>query len=356
MGNIGKIVLELKPSIGNPRNSEGAFYTINGGHILFIYSKFCGDTDADDGNSCIACRESFDLGETWSEDKVLFRSEDHKAKNIMSVSLLPMTNGNIGLFYNVKLGWHDTRLHLRCSSDQGITWSNAVPCMPVAGYYVTNNDRVIRISTGRILIPSNLHRSGNSWDTLDLRGIASIFYSDDDGGTWHESKGCSFISAPRSESGLQESGIIELNSGVIYQWMRTDQGSQYESFSLDCGDTWTIPAPSRFTSPLSPLSMKRVPESGKLLAVWNPIPNYNGCKIGKAGWGRTPLVLATSINHGKSWSDSVVIEDDPEHGYCYTAIHFAGDFVLLAYCAGGIEDHTCLSRSVIRRIKLSELP
>ena len=76
----------------------------------------------------------------------------------------------------------------------------------------------------------------------------------------------------------------------------------------------------------------------------------------KAGWGRTPLVMATSKDDGKTWTEPVVIEDDPDHGYCYVAIHFCQDFVLLAYCAGGPADGICLARTVIRKIPLSILP
>ena len=159
MPDYGKITLSLPPVPGNARNSEGAFYTVDTGDILFAYSKYTGDDWADDARSAIACRLSRDNGETWSDDTILFRAEDHNAVNIMSVSFLTMQNGDIGLFYLVRMGWHDTRLHLRRSKDRGKTWGDAIPCVPCPGYYVTNNDRVIRLSSGRIVVPGNLHRS-----------------------------------------------------------------------------------------------------------------------------------------------------------------------------------------------------
>ena len=45
---LGKIILDLPPSPGNPRNSEGAMLRLNDGSILFIYSRFCGSDAADD--------------------------------------------------------------------------------------------------------------------------------------------------------------------------------------------------------------------------------------------------------------------------------------------------------------------
>ena len=248
MNKSGRIVLNLGPSEGNPRNSEGAFYTMDNGDIMFMYSKFIGDDGRDDGYSCIASRTSSDDGETWSDDTILYRTSDHNAKNIMSVSFLAMDNGDIGMFYVVRYGWHDLRLHIRRSTDQSKTWGEAIPCINSMGYYVTNHDRVVRLSTGRILVPANLHRMKTldriDWKSWDGRGIPCMFYSDDDGYTWQESKGYCFISLPNSSTGFQESGVVELKKGYVYQWMRTDMGRQYESISIDHGDTWSVPVPS----------------------------------------------------------------------------------------------------------------
>ena len=131
MSTLGKITLSLPPAAGNARNSEGAFYTLNNNSILFAYSKFIGDDWADDGRSVIAARVSNDEGETWSDDRILFYAEEHSAKNIMSVSFLKMKNGDIGIFYLIRMGWHDTRIHLRRSNDDGKTWGEPKPTKPV---------------------------------------------------------------------------------------------------------------------------------------------------------------------------------------------------------------------------------
>ena len=48
------------------------------------------------------------------------------------------------------------------------------------------------------------------------------------------------------------------------------------------------------------------------------------------------------------------IEDDPDAGYCYTAILPMDNAVLLAYCAGTEADlGSCLNRLRIRRLQLS---
>ena len=109
---------------------------------------------------------------------------------------------------------------------------------------------------------------------------------------------------------------------MLWAWARTDLGRQYETFSLDGGETWTPAAPSAFTGPMSPLSIKRLPD-GSLLAVYNPIPLYNGRpEIVNGVWtgGRTPLCLARMRNRTQSAPHPIAIEDDPASGYCYVSI------------------------------------
>ncbi len=49
---------------------------------------------------------------------------------------------------------------------------------------------------------------------------------------------------------------------------------------------------------------------------------------------RTPLVAALPKDGGKTWPQRKVIETNPNGWYCYTAIHFTNEALLLAYCAG----------------------
>lgn len=357
----GEIVCDIRPEEGYPRNSEGAFLDLRDGRLLFAYSKFYGETHSDTAKAGIVARYSTDHGSTWSDDVWLVMPEEHDARNIMSVSLLRMQNGDIGLFYLIRYGFHDMRLHIRRSSDEGKSWGETVCCVPGTGYYVVNNDRVVRLSSGRLLIPAAYHKmrsdDGEHWNAFDSRGVVYFFYSDDDGRTWKEAGGASALAAPRTKRGLLEPGVIELGSGVLWAWARTDTGCQYEMFSYDGGETWSVPAPSVFTSPDSPLSMKRMPQ-GQLLAVWNPIPNYMSRDYAKHTAGRTPLIGAVSADDGKTWGRFFALEREGEDrgGYCYTAIHATGDdSLLLAYCAGEAEDVSCLSRLRIRKIKLADL-
>jgi len=205
-----------------------------------------------------------------------------------------------------------------------------------------NNDRVEKLASGRIIMPLAFHRDG--------RAVDVFLYSDDDGETWAEAPGAVYPNFPHSSSGLQEPGIIEKKNGVLWGYARTDHMYQYEYFSMDGGMHWTEAQPSRFTSPNSPMKIKRHP-SGDLYAIWNPVPMYNGRVRTPAGWGRTPFVWAVSKDDGATWSDYTVIEGKEENGYCYPAIFFTDDnAMLVGYCAGGPEDGICLARLTIKKV------
>ena len=356
----GVVVLDLPPGEGNPRNSEGAFLELRDGRLMFAYSRFVGRSHSDDAVAQIVARYSRDGGETWSEDEVIDTPDRHGALNLMSVSILRLNNGDIGLFYVVRYGWHDTRLRLFRSSDEGKTWSDPVVCVPGPGYYVTNNDRVVRLSSGRLVVPAALHKmrsdSTTDWRSFDSRGTVYVYLSDDDGRTWREANNAVALHVRHTRSGLQEPGIVELANGVLWMYCRTDLGRQYEAFSWDGGETWSAPEPSQFTSPCSPLSVKRNPHTGHLLAVWNPIPDYTGRRIERHSWGRTPLIGAISRDEGATWESHFALETEEDRGgYCYTAIHFTDEAVLFAYCAGEPEDGICLSRLRIRKVPLAEV-
>ena len=130
-----------------------------------------------------------------------------------------------------------------------------------------------------------------------------------------------------SRSGLQEPGVVELASGKLFGWARTDQGAQWGFASSDAGLTWSPPAATALKSPLSPASIKRVPGSPDLLAIYNDHSGQFPFTKGR----RTPLVAAISSDGGETWPVRKILEDDPEGSYCYTAIHFVDNAVLLGY-------------------------
>lgn len=273
----------------------------------------------------------------------------------MSVSFLRLASGKIARFHCVKqTKWLDCKPLMSLSTDEGVTWSEPKQMLAAPGYFVLNNDRVIQTSSGRIIVPLAFHRTKGSADersSWDSRAIAMWIYSDDEGATWTESK--TWWGLPvASKSGLQEPGVVELADGSLYAWCRTDQRYQYDFLSRDDGLTWSAPLPSPLASPNSPASIKRVPNTNTLMVVYNdhsgrvPLP----MKMNQ----RAPLVVAFSTDEAKSWVAPQVIEDDLTGWFCYTAIHFTDDAILLAYVAGNDEIGR-LSRLRIRRVPLTTL-
>jgi len=355
---MSSIVLSLPHRRGNPRNSEGSFIDLANGKILFAYSRYFGSSWADHGKAAIASRVSPDGGRTWSRrDRILVESEGRC--NVMSPTLLRLIDGSIALFYVRKNSLSDCIPYLRKSTDEGRTWSKPVRCIPPPGYFVLNNDRVIQLRTGRLVLPAAFHRSkrvtrGIDYRSFESRALVFFFLSDDAGRTWREAP--DWWALPRrSNSGLQEPGVVELADGSLYGWCRTDLGRQWEMRSRDGGETWSRPRPSPFYSPNSPLSIKHIQNLDTFLAVWNdhhrdrPRPEPE-----PSSWGRTPLCAALGDPTDHAWAKPIQLETDPARGFCYTAIHPAGRAVLLAYCCGG-SDGVVLQDLRIRRIPLREL-
>ena len=355
-----KTVCTLSPSQDNGRNSEGDFITLKDGRIMYAYSRYNSAGGEDDDSCDIAAVFSEDKGESFGGMKILMKAADFGVKNLMSVTLRRMNNGDLGLFFLKKELNGNSEVILCRSKDEGETFYKKTKCVPETfpSYYVLNNCRVLGADNGKWYIPVASHRKGENSDgetEFDYYAFSLLYFSDDDGETWREIPHKFTNPVPYSETGLQEPGITELESGTLYAYFRTDCMCQYESFSSDGGKTWTQASPSRFTSPESPMLIRKNPYSGKYYAIYNPVPNYNGKEFPEDFFhaGRTPIVIRESDN-GLDFSESLaVIEDDPSRGYCYPAAFFTDKkTMLVSFCAGGREDGACLNKTVIKKIKL----
>lgn len=352
-------VLSLPARPGNPRNSEGSFVTLRDGRILYAWSRYTGDSWSDHARADIAVIASADGGRTWGEHRILVPNEGRC--NVMSVSLLRLQDGRIALFYLQKNTALDCRMRVRFSVDEAQTWSDPVLCQPGPGYFVTNNDRVVQLRCGRLLVAAGYHRAKAADGAIDggitMFSEACFFWSDDGGASWQESPQRLRVAAD-IESGLQEPGVIERSDGSLYGWARTTDGWQWEFESRDRGETWSLPRRSLFAAPCSPMSIKGIAPGPRWLAVWNNpavLVTPETAFANNSSWGRTPLALATSRDEGRTWSKPVLLENDPARGFCYIAIHPVGDTVLLAYCCGG-RGSAVLQDSCIRRVRIANLP
>ncbi len=340
-----RVVLALRPGPDNPRNSEGDFIKLADGRWMFAYSKFVGGR-GDHDRAVIAARYSSDDGVTWTaSDRILVAGEGQW--NVMSVSLLRLADGKIALFYLRKNSLEDCRPVMRVSQDEGDTWSEPRDCIEdEPGYYVMNNDRARLLSCGRLILPVALHNLPGQQP--DWNGKVMCYLSDDNGVTWRRSK--TVLTAVENGQRLiaQEPGVVELSDGRLLLWVRSNAGCQLVSYSMDRGDTWSAFSRSSIISPVSPASIERIPATGDLLLVWNDHSNIAPELKGK----RTPLCAAISRDEGRTWNPVRTLADDPDGWYCYTAIDFTKDHVLLGHCAGIRKQDGGLAVTHVRRFGL----
>jgi len=99
-------------------------------------------------------------------------------------------------------------------------------------------------------------------------------------------------------TGAQRLGLAGTRVGRTVGWKALRLGAngpgravQFLPASADAGKNWTAPTPTEIQSPNSPASIKRLPNSANLLAIFNDHSGRFPFVKGK----RTPLVAAVSI-------------------------------------------------------------
>ena len=316
---------------GVSRAGEGAFARLKDGRIMLAYTEYYTANSEDNGPANIAAVYSRDNGESWGEHRILLEkgADDY---NIMSVSFLTAGEELI-IFYLKKYPVNGKVVCipvLRRSCDDGESWSEEQRVGKRDLYYVVNNDRVIRLKSGRIIVPASII---DPFKARPKNGAALCFItSDDNGYTWTEKK--QELSLPfDNRMGLEEPGLYEHNDGSLWCYIRTHLGCQYSSFSYDAGESWSAPEPMPFfSSPSSPMLVKKV--CNATVAIFNPIPGYTSRP--QELWGRTPYLLAISKtdaypHNGEGFAVSYMLENDRSNNYCYPAILDNGTDFLIAY-------------------------
>ena len=331
---VGRQVAFLETDDVYVRKGEGAFLQMKDGSIIHGYTEYCGGDVHDHGTAHIAYVRSRDQGETWTYEGVLLPKGENDI-NIMSVSFLRLPDDEILIFYmkkTAKSGGISCLPHVRSSFDECKSWGPERCCVtPAEGYYILNNDRIIRLQSGRILF-AIAKRAEKPFENY---GETTHFIaSDDNGKTWRD-LGIENRMPFENVHGFEEPGLYQHENGKIWGYTRTDIGCQFVFESTDDGNTWSTPTPSTFfTGARSPMLAKKV--CGKYtVAVFNPISLYTGRNLGGIR-GRAPYLLAVSTDDaakkdGRSFSRLFFLEDDMDNDYCYPAIYDGGDYFLVAY-------------------------
>ena len=322
---------------GNPRHDHQLIFPLDSERLMLVWCEYyvrtpsgvertvydkTGQTGDDLPCQISACL-SRDRGRTWSEKFIL--QENVWWWNVKHPNLIRSPNGELIFFMTVWEGNKARNIFMKRSSDNGETWSK--PCqISEPGWYCNNNDHIVRLSSGRILLPAH-GRAGLEWrggknEAGDFETVihSFVYYSDDEFKTWKISDNT--MTAPGR--GCHEPSIVELRDGRLLCFLRTTLGRIYKSYSEDQGVTWSEPVTTDLKAPDSPPLLSRIPSTGDLLLLWNHVESHSN-------WPRIPLASAISRDEGESWTHIQNIDDRMHRDAAYAAVTFVADEALVTY-------------------------
>ncbi len=313
------------------RNGLGSMIELKDGRLYFLATRYRlkHGVSSDHWPSDITSMISSDGGRTWTKPRIQFRGPGPSA---VQPGLVRMANGELGVNYSRITDGARAFNVFRWSSDEGRTWSDEIAISPTDGYWTSAHDRLVVLSTGRLLIP--LHRiEDGTRDQLTTR----VAWSDDHGRTWSISPQAvnitGIIRNNRGPTGLPsfwEASIVERKDGLLLMLGRTLAGGLYATTSTDGGVRWTEPVPTTLVTGASPGHLVRLPgPQGKLMVIWNRCClSPDSALMGR----RLTLSSAISDDGGQTWGRIRDIESIAPVGRVeYPSILIARHSIFLTY-------------------------
>ena len=205
---------------------------------------------------------SHDEGQSWTEP-FLIRACAGKT-NVMEPSFLQLPTGRILHVHQQRDGYFtgDERFEqlqptVTWSDDDCLTWSAPTRITGDRMPYFSTNDRLVRLHTGRILLPVL---------TAPELDRVRVCLSDDDGQTWRVGAG-DIHAADGVTFGYPMAA--ELDNGTVAMFLLNSTGSMHVAHSTDGGDTWTLISDSGPSPCPAAFMVRRIPNSPDLLLIWN---------------------------------------------------------------------------------------
>ncbi len=221
------------------------------------------------------------------------------------------------------------------SIDEGKTWEKRgnIQAGDVTGTPYDNT--LIQTRSGRLILPVRF-TSGAAHSGIEAKNtatgiingvlktieghahfpepdIAFVFYSDDEGKTWHKSEGGIMIWHQEGRGGMwpcDEPSVAGLENGELLMFCRTTLGRIYAARSahtreskngkeiqIKPGQRFDQPQPTLLASSYSPAAVRRVPGTDDIMIIWNQV---SGDEI-RAGYRRGRLSSAITKDNGITW-------------------------------------------------------
>ncbi|MCL4694934.1 MAG: glycoside hydrolase [Candidatus Hydrogenedentes bacterium] len=304
------------------RSMPGDIVELRDGRLLLGYTRYDAEGNAD---GAVAGRYSEDRGKTWGEEFPLVPAPTPKGPDIYChPSFLRLPNDQILMSYIYRSSMKPLFGHTyyRRTADETATWGDQLIVTPSSGYHIVHNNKLLLLSSGRIIVPVEYQRRTEGGDHSGY--VSYCMYSDDNGYTWWRSD--NEVSLLPVET--QEPHVVELRDGRLMMLMRTYSGFVARAFSSDQGKSWSegemvddLPLPPHNTSALN---VTRIPSTGDLLLIrctgGPPDPRW-----------RTPMASAISRDDGVTWEQERVVMGDPEEDYGYPSVTYVDDLALVSF-------------------------
>ena len=260
----------------------------------------------DSGLIEILAKKSYDMGKTWSENKIAAGDNVNTFGNccpvvdIKSGRIHAVCNFNIGGVHEeeIRRGEGSRECFHFFSDDEGDTWSvprNITRYAKKAdwSWHAIGPCHGIQTKSGRFVFGCNHANLSNATTSENYDGYSFSIYSDDNCKTFS-------ISTDISPD-TNECSVAELSDGRLYMNMRTQQHNyRFRAYSSNGGEKWYGFEPDKsLIDPKCQGSVLSLQESG-ILAFCNA-----------ASLNRSNLTLKLSYDSGETWPESVLIHEGP---------------------------------------------
>ncbi len=150
---------------------------------------------------------------------------------------------------------------------------------------------------------------------------------------------------------VQEPGVVELRDGRLMMFCRTDAGSQFVAWSVDGGVSWSELGGSQIILAALTCLDEAHPVGPATCLPGTTMPSST--RPWRAGARPSPWHYRTM--RASIGTTSETSRRTPIGWYCYTAIAFTPEHILLAYCAGDRRENNGLATLQITRVPLTWL-